>query len=378
MMSGRKRLLTVLAGGIPDRVPVVAWFDHAYLRQILSNDDFDFQVESIRLAKELGFDVMLRMVLPQAQDWETDSWCLRTTSLQQDEITRTTKTIETPGGELREVVVQSEFQPGFHFTHTEEHLVKSRADLELLQRFEIVRPPVDTRPLRRAQTLVADDGIVVPYGGGAAHTGAALYLRGLAQLTIDAIEEPALYSGLLEWAIEYERDLLPALAKEQPDLCQIGGLMAQGNMLGPKFYRKQVLPYDRAYIRRMHAHDLRTVYHNCGSSNNLLELYAELGSDAYETFAPPPLADNDLRRVKQVLGSQAVILGNIDQVHMLRKGERNEIEKTVKDTVLSGKPGGRYILMTADEIHHQVPLENLKIMAQTAIQYGQYSNQRMH
>ncbi len=371
-MDSRQRLLNVLEGSIPDRVPVVAWIDPAFLQGYLGHTDFDTLAETIRVSKALGFDTILRVYLDEVTTWQTDQWRLTTRIRDLDGAQRRVKTIETPEGELREVVVVKESQPGRFFRHTDEHLVSTEDDLRLMERYRVVRPPVDTKPLERALELIGDDGIVVTYGGGAAHTGAALYLRGLAQLTMDALERPTLYERLLNWAIIYETPLLDALEGLKPDLCQIGGLMAQGNFVGPDFYRENVLPYDRRYIQELHKRGLRAVYHNCGYSSNLLGLYTELGSDAFETFPSPPMGDGDIGTVKRVLGDSGVVLGNIDQVHLLRKGTTEEIAIVVKKTVLTGKVGGGYILMTGDEMYHDTPVESLQVMAEVGRAFGSY------
>jgi hypothetical protein len=372
-MDSRQRLLTVLEGGIPDRVPVVAWIDPAFLQGYLGRTDFDLFAETIRVSTALGFDTILRVYLDEVKTWETDQWRLATRIRDVDGAQRRVKTIETSEGKLREVVVLKEAQPGRFFRHTEEHLVSTKDDLRLMERYGVVRPPVDTKPLERALELIGDDGIVVAYGGGAAHTGAALYLRGLERLTMDAIESPAFYERLLNWAITYEMSLLDTLEQLKPDLCQIGGLMAQGNFVGPDFYRENVLPYDRRYIGKVHERGLRTVYHNCGYSSNLLDLYTQLGSDAFETFPPPPTADGDMGTVKRILGDSAVILGNIDQVHLLREGSTAEIAAVVKETVLTGKVGGGYILMTGDELYHDTPVGSLRVMAEVGVAFGSYN-----
>jgi len=374
-MNSRQRLLSVLEGRIPDRVPVFGWVDRGFLAGYLGRTDFDLVTETIRVSKSFGFDVIVRTYLPDVQTWETDEWRLTTEIAHEggsQPCTKITKIIETPEGELRKVTVIREIEPGHFFFDTKEYLVKTRDDLRLMERHHVIRPPVDTTELEHAFACIGDDGIVVTYGGGAAHTGAALHLRGLERLTMDAIDDPVLYEGLLNWAIEYELGWLDTLEQLKPDLCQVGGLMAQGNFLGPNFYRKHVLPYDRRYIEEVHRRGLRTVYHNCGYSRNLLELYTELGTDAFETFPPPPVADGDIAYVKQVLGDTTVLLGNIDQVHLLRDGSAEKIAEVVKETVLIGKEGGRYILMTCDELYHSIPIESLHIMAEVGKEYGRY------
>lgn len=352
---------------------MVAWIDPAFLHSYLGGRDFDPIVETIRVSRSFGFDAVVRLVLAEAQTWETDGWRLTTEITVENGLERRTKVIETTGGELREVTIMRETRPGHFFCHTQEHLVKTRDDLRLMERYRVIRPPVDTAPLEKAMARIGDDGIVVVYGGGAAHTGAALYLRGLERLTVDSFEDPILYEGLLNWAIEYELGLLDSLERLKPDLCQIGGLMAQGNFLGPSFYRRHVLPYDRRYMEEVHRRGLRTVYHNCGYSRNLLELYTELGTDAFESFPPSPTADGDIAYTKQVLGDATVLLGNIDQVHLLRERSTEAIAEVVKETVKVGKQGGKFILMTSDELYHNTPIESLQTMAEVGIEYGRYN-----
>ena len=257
----------MIDGQIPDCVPVVAWIDPGFLRGYLGRSDFDPIVETIGVSKAFGFDAIVRLVLEDVPAWETDEWKLETEVVQENGKRIRTKTIDTLGGRLREVTIAREIEPGRFFHHTTEHLVKTKDDLRLMERYQVVRPPVNTAPLARALACIGDDGVVVVYGGGAAHTGAALYLRGLERLTVDSMEEPAFYEGLLNWAIEYELDLLDTLQRFEPDLCQIGGLMAQGNFLGPEFYRRHVWDYDRRYIEQVHR--------RC----NLFRMEAQPGSD---------------------------------------------------------------------------------------------------
>ena len=114
------------------------------------------------------------------------------------------------------------------------------------------------------------------------------------------------------------------------------------------------------------------MYHNCGFSRNLLELYRELGTDAFESFPPPPTADGDITHVKAVLGGETVLFGNIDNVHLLREGSPDEVAEVVKQTVLVGKEGGKFVLSTADEVFPDTPIENLEAMVQAALDHGRY------
>lgn len=372
-LNSRQRLLSVLDGKIPDRVPVVAFVDGIFMQHYLGRPVDDLCADVVPFCRSLGFDAMIRIYCEDVAEWETSDWRLSTEAFGASGAQRHIKRIETPGGELRQVTVVRQTQPGLYQTHTEEHLVKTRHDLALMERYRVIRPPVDTAPLERAVASIGDDGIIVTYGGGAAHTGAALYLRGLDRLTLDAIDDPAFYEGLLNWAIEYESGLLDTLEEIEPDLCQLGGLRAQGNFVGPEFYRKHILSYDRRYIKEVQRRRLKTVYHNCGYSRTLLDLYTQLGTDAFETFPPPPVGDGNVTLVKQKLGGTTVLLGNIDQVCLLREGSPEQVYEVTRETVLAGKEGGKYILMTADEVFPDTPIDNLRAMAQAGIDHGWYN-----
>jgi uroporphyrinogen decarboxylase len=371
-MNGRERLLSVLEGEIPDRVPVTAWLDQIFLTQHLGRE-VDLVPDSVEIYRDLGLDLVLRVYWDDMDTWSTDEWSLTTKIVTKNGHREKIKTIETPKGELREVVAMKELQPGHHVSETVEHLVKTREDLKLMEDFNVIRSPIETETLQQAIDAVGDDGIVVTYGGGGAHTGAALYLRGLERLTFDAYDDPAFYEGLMNWSIEYERGVLDSLEGFQPDLCHVGGLMAQGNFVGPKFYRDHILRFDKAYIEAVQHRGLRTLYHNCGYSRVLLELYKDLRTDAFESFPPPPTADGDIAHVKEVLGEDTVLFGNIDQVHLLREGSPNEVAEVVRQTVLAGKEGGRFVLNTADEVFPDTPIANLEAMIRSGLEHGAYS-----
>jgi hypothetical protein len=158
-LNSRQRTLSVLDGQIPDRVPVAAWIDSGFLQSHLGHADFDPIVETVRLSKENGFDVIVRLVLEDAPAWETDEWRLSTEVVQEVGMQTRTKTIETIGGKLCEVSVAREIEPGRYFNHTKERLVKTYDDLRLMERYHVVRPPVNTAPLEEAMACIGDDGV---------------------------------------------------------------------------------------------------------------------------------------------------------------------------------------------------------------------------
>jgi uroporphyrinogen decarboxylase len=132
------------------------------------------------------------------------------------------------------------------------------------------------------------------------------------------------------------------------------------------------LPYERRYIEFLQQNGTPAMYHNCGQIMNLVESYIDLGVRVVEPFSPPPLGDADLARAKQLVGGRYVMLGGIDQVHVLQKGSIEQIQRTTADTIRTGKPGGRFIFQPVDFLEYGTPLENVEAYVAAALENAAY------
>ena len=95
--------------------------------------------------------------------------------------------------------------------------------------------------------------------------------------------------------------------------------------------------------------DKKVLYHNCGQIMDLVESYTKLGADIIESFSPPPLlGDTDLAKAKELSKGKYIIIGNIDQVNVIKDGSPSIIRQNIKETLKAGKPGGRFILQPSD------------------------------
>ncbi|OGO80600.1 MAG: hypothetical protein A2Y21_03115 [Clostridiales bacterium GWC2_40_7] len=70
-----------------------------------------------------------------------------------------------------------------------------------------------------------------------------------------------------------------------------------------------------------------------------------------------------------------VRVGGIDQIHLLKIGDKRQIAQQVKKTVSLMKGRSGYIACTSDQIDRDVPLENLLIYRDTALKAGLYGKE---
>jgi uroporphyrinogen-III decarboxylase len=145
-----------------------------------------------------------------------------------------------------------------------------------------------------------------------------------------------------------------------------------GGFLGSENYERYVLPYEKRYFNNVQSLGVKALYHNCGEIMALAEQYKKLGADIVEPFAPPPLGDGNLEKAKSISNGAYVIVGNVDQVNVLKKGTLQDVELVTRETIQIGKKGGRFILQTADYLEYGTPIDNVKKFVETGLSYARY------
>ena len=91
-----------------------------------------------------------------------------------------------------------------------------------------------------------------------------------------------------------------------------------------------------------------------------------------EPFSPNPLGDADLAKAKELVKGDYIMLAGVDQVNVLQKGTIEKIKEVTEKTMKIGKPGGKFILQSADFLEYETPLENLEAYVKTAMENAWY------
>ena len=180
------------------------------------------------------------------------------------------------------------------------------------------------------------------------------------------------YEKLMNYAMDRILDYTRAIDDAGVDVHCVGGNVP-GGFLGKKTYDKYILPFEKKYIDFVQQNGTPAMYHNCGKIMALVESYKDLGVRIVEPFSPPPvLGDTDLKKVKELVGDAYVILAGVDQVTCLQNGTVDEVRRVTQETMLTGKPGGGFIIQSADFLEYGTPLENVEAFVQTAKEYAAY------
>ena len=381
IMTGRERILAVLQGEIPDRVPIGLFVQEEFLAYYFPDrKKVDRVVEGVECAKAFGFDIMTRantystayFFKKSYPNWEVDEQ-----NTHQDGNIYRTITIDTPDGALK----QREMAPydertisGIPFM-TIEYLIDDERDFEIFRKFVPELDADDIRNIREdavlTKNIIGDVGVSAPWGWGGVYNYASDY-RDIQKLMMDPYLNPDFYREYMETLKTLIVKFYEVLTDTEFDCVGVQGNIANAAMVGAKFFDEHILPYEKQVVDTIRQAGKFSIYHNCGKARVLYPSYLKLQMDVWETVSPPPQGDNDLAEAKAALGDKLILSGNLDQIDFLKRATLEEVDAEVTRIMQTGKPDGKYIFAASDFLEKGTPLENITQMVEVAKREGKY------
>jgi len=384
-VTSRERLLRALDGGQPDRLPVTThhlmpYFLNSYMDGI-SEDEFfrRFGLDPTRWAYDLlpdesrgeywisesgraGKEIestgekigpaweKIRPVEESpfggSRSWiVSDEWRIEAGGVPGAK-DNTRYDMVTPGGTLSMVL-----QRGPQTDWVLERPIKEKAQIELFHRYapwglcdrEAINGKVDERGILRGGV----PGFQI-YGQPGCWQD-AVELFGIQELIMETLDDPQWVQEFLEILKDRKRSFVASMEGVSFDLIELGGGSASSTVISPGIFEEFVAPYDRALIEEAHRVGQRVVYHTCGGMMPLLEMIAEMGPDAMETFTPLALGgDADLRDAKARIGDGVCMIGGFDQFSYFQGCTPAQTRKAVRECFDAAGGDGGYILAPSD------------------------------
>jgi len=186
-------------------------------------------------------------------------------------------------------------------------------------------------------------------------------LRGINNLMTDFYDDPGFVTGLFEFVLELELTFAKAQVASGADMIGVGD--AAASLVGPRFYKEFVWPYEKRMMDGLHAMGARARLHICGNTRPILGLLGRLGCDVVDLDSMAPLAEG-----RAAMGPRQVLLGNIDPVRVLRNGTPQEVYAAVGES--HQQAGDRFIVSAGCEVVRDTPLENLDAMRRYSREHG--------
>jgi MtaA/CmuA family methyltransferase len=181
----------------------------------------------------------------------------------------------------------------------------------------------------------------------------ACNLRGMNQLMLDLMDDPAFVVDLLDFTTDLALDFAAAQLDAGADLIGMGD--AAASLCGPRFYTELVLPREQRIIAAVHSRGALARLHICGDTNAILAPMGQTGADILDL-------DHKVRvdAVRPAVGDGPIIAGNFDPVSVLLQGSPAQVREACRRCHEAFGP--RFILNAGCEVPTHTPLENVEAM----------------
>ncbi len=307
-LSGRQRVLKVLAGEVPDRIPVLCVDQTATYEQMEKLEVYwpeanyrarEMAMLSYGAHSILGFDAV-RVPFCQTIEAEALGCAIKDGG---------TQNLPSPD--------THPYKPGDKPEMPADYLVRGRIP-ELVEAVKILKNMAGDR-------VLVIGGVIGPYS-------IAGSLIGVTDLMRNSFRKPHLVTPFLEVGETAGRLLAKELINAGADAICIEDMMASLDMVSPKIYRDLVLPWQRKLISQLG--EVPTIIHVCGKLDDVIEDIAETGVSAIsvETKVDAPAAVWKLKKFNRFIP----LIGGVDAVHTLFLGDPGKVRAEVARAIADG------------------------------------------
>ena len=341
-MKSRERVLTVIKGGIPDRVPWVEnHISNEVMAGLLGHENFvhcnySHKIDSpgmIRIPPEI------HKIIP----------------------------IDNISYDLSPPRFAKTQKIGGQYSITE-GLIKINDDLKLLN--QLPNPDDDELWRPAEEYLRCYRGDLAAIGTVRSGPSNTYLSMGIENFCHSLINDPGFVKEIMWRFSEWTRKVVKNMQELPFDLCFMPDDMGFGNspMISPSHFREFCFPAMKNVIDTV---NLPVIYHSDGNIMPLMEDIIALGVKGVANFEPGAM---DIEEVKKLYGHKITIIGNIDLHYTLTRGTPKETEDEVRRRLAALSPGGRYILSSSNTLPNYVKIANVRAMGKALLRYGSYKS----
>jgi uroporphyrinogen-III decarboxylase len=347
MMTERERVLALLRGGRPDRVPWFGDLDYwatALIGRGRKPPDFKASDAYIDWHRDLRVGFYLQGYFPfraiiegcRIADW-AEGHARR-------------RRIETPRGTLTETWT---WLPESFAEAPTEHLVKSATDLAAYRSlFEHTRYEPDYAFAETRARQAGDQGIVLCYLPKSPFMQMVALDAGIAAVAEIAADAPDELRETLA-VVRAAHDRAAQIAVSSPAEVLMIPENLSSEVVGPRFYELYMRDYHERWSREISAAGKFSCVHLDGTLRGLLRQVAGAGFTFIEAMTPAPVGDLAVDRWAEWCGSggsRTVFWGGLPGSYFTDKVSDTEFERHTREVlrIMSSEP--RYVLGVADQV----------------------------
>ena len=368
-MTPRERVLTILGGGQPDRVPWFADLDYFASGLIARGErpaDFKRSDGYLDWHRELGAGFYLQGYMPFLQ---TVDGCTIEEERKGDFRHRL---VSTPKGDLTETWQWSDS------TVSEapiERLLKSEKDLPAYRYYyEHLHFAPDHALAEHRRGLVEDIGVVLCYTPRSPFMRMVAIDAGIENIIdvfMDAPDELEETLGVMKKALDAAVDIV---VQGPADIIMIPENLSS-EVVGTTFFDMYMKAYQTDWVGKIHAAGKYSTMHLDGTLRGLLRQEAAIGYTFIEAMTPAPAGDLPVEEWKDYLeGTDVIAWGGIPGAFFADETSDAEFDDFVVRVLSVMKSEPRYVLGVADQVPPNGSERKIARVRKLVDQYGRYES----
>ncbi|MBN2302638.1 MAG: uroporphyrinogen decarboxylase family protein [Lentisphaerae bacterium] len=180
-------------------------------------------------------------------------------------------------------------------------------------------------------------------------------LRGVITFLIDLLDDDVFAGELMDLCVDVGIAFARAQIEAGVDTVGMGDAIA--SQIDPRTYERLIQPREKRIVKAIHNMGALAKLHICGNITHLLPGISDLGVDIIDVDHMVSMA-----AVREAVGREVAISGNMDPVSVVMDGTPDEIRKAIADVY--AEVGNPYIVNAGCEIPARTPVENLRALCE--------------
>jgi len=191
------------------------------------------------------------------------------------------------------------------------------------------------------------------------------FLRGIENMLVDLIAAPDIAAFLMDkftdFYVEYFDRMLNGV-DGKIDILRVADDLAMQDrlMISPDHFDEFFAPRLKKLIDMAHSHNVKVMYHSCGAVAPLIERLIALGVDILDPIQVTATG-MDPADLKSAFGDRLCLHGAIDTQHLLPRGTPEDVTEAVRRMIAELGPNG-YIMSPSHVLQTDVPTANVRAL----------------
>lgn len=370
-MTNRERILAVMDGKTPDRVPWIARLRLWYGARVAEGN----LPERFRGMSEVEVGRSLRSGNP-ARDGKVFKVRYEGMDVQlEQEPGVIRKRFVTPYGDVTygQIAAGGDTKGWIEGGLPLEHPIRKAEDYriwEYVVEHTFYDPCYEEYLAYEAQ--VGDEGYPMMNAGDCPFHYFLLHLVGYNDAYYHMVDYPQQFEHLMAVMAQVEKERLWPVVANSPARLILHGAHFDSQMTPPKQFQKYITPYYKEFSALLHAKGKTLAWHADDDSQAILQDIKESGFDMSECFCTAPMVNVTLEEARSVWGKDVAIFGGIPSIILEPGYPEEEFEEYMRYVFRSIAPGDSIILGVADNVMPTSVIERVERISELVEQHGNY------